>query len=116
MEIGTSRWFRTKHLAILAAVVAVAVTSVIVLILLTQQQPESQIPVLLMPALASETYTYRDTQGMLAVLESSGGLRFEVPHAWLPGDAQVGSAFRVTTEVQLQASRTTLGLAIEPNE
>ena len=103
-----------RRLAITVAIAAVAVVALTVLPLLSQQQPESDIPVLLIPALASETYTYSQAQGMLAVLEASNGLRFEVPHAWLPGDAQVGGAFRVTSNVQPQQATTTLNVSITP--
>ena len=116
MPSQSHQWFSVKRLALSAVIVALAVVLLALLSLLIRQQPESDIPVMLVPALASETYTYRQTEGMVAVLESSGGLRFEVPHAWLPDNARAGDTFRVTTEVQLQPSRTSLGLVIEPTE
>lgn len=69
---------------------------------------------LVIPALAAETYTYRETRGFTAVLRAQGGQQLELPAAWLPGESRSGATFRVHTQVRPGDAVTTFGTTIAP--
>ena len=69
---------------------------------------------LVIPALAAETYTYRETRGFTAVLRAQGGQQLELAAAWLPGEGRSGASFRVRTQVRPGDAVTTFGTTIAP--
>ncbi len=69
---------------------------------------------LVVPAVATDTYTYRQTRGFMAVLRSEEGRQLEFPRMWLPGEAQVGDTFVVRTLVQPGKEGSDFNVAIKP--
>ena len=74
----------------------------------------SPVPVIVVPALASETFTYRQANGFMALLFTADGQKLELPRMWLPGDAEPGDTFLVTTQVQPEGELTSFEIVIEP--
>lgn len=71
---------------------------------------------LVIPALAAETYTYRETRGFMAVLRTQSGRQLEVPGAWLPGEPSPGTDFQVRTRVRPVDTAMTFETTIVPAE
>ena len=71
---------------------------------------------LVIPALAAETYTYRETRGFTAVLSTESGRQLEVPGVWLPGKPGPGTAFQVRTRVRPADTVMTFETTIVPVE
>lgn len=71
---------------------------------------------LVIPAVTSETYRYRQAQGFLAVLKSANGRNVEMPAAWLPGGGEVRGEFRVGTTIELEADTSKFTTVVEKLE
>lgn len=71
---------------------------------------------LVIPALAAEIYTYRETRGFMAVLRTQSGRQLEVPGAWLPGEPGPGTNFQVHTRVRPADTAMTFEATIVPAE
>lgn len=69
---------------------------------------------LVIPALAEAVYTYRQTRGFLAVLETGDGRRLVLPSTWLPGEESMGGQFLIATQAQPGASETTFNVVFKP--
>ena len=75
---------------------------------------DAPVPVVVIPALASETFTYRWADGFTALLFTADGQRLELPLMWLPGDAEPGDSFLVTTQVRPEDDLTSFEVVVEP--
>lgn len=76
--------------------------------------PSEEDIVLVIPALAEETYTYQATRGFTAVLSTQGGQRLELPANWLPSEPKPGASFRVRTELQPSPASLSLNAVVTP--
>lgn len=68
------------------------------------------------PAVTDTTYTFQRSRGFDALLVSPEGKRLEFPRMWLPGDAQPGARYRVTTEISPSDVESRFAVMIKPGE
>lgn len=76
----------------------------------------SEVPVLIIPAVVSEDYSYLQRRGFTAVLVSGNRQRLEFPVTWLPSKVKQGDKLHVTTQIQTSLSSTTFAATIEAAE
>lgn len=64
------------------------------------------------PAVTEANFTFQRSRGFDALLASPDGKRLEFPRMWLPGEAQVGARYQVTTGISLADEESRFAVTI----
>lgn len=107
-------WLALLLALLLGMVLGVAVSKVLPKLPLISGA--SEVPVLIIPAIVSEDYSYLQRRGFTAVLVSANRQRLEFPAAWLPSKVEQGDKLHVTTRIQPGLSSTAFAATIEAPE